>query len=196
MNTLVSTIASLLETRRTTSPKRLTEPGPTADHLVCILQAASHAPDHGQLTPWRFVVIPQAARFALGAAFRQALLERDASASTTELAQAEEKAQRSPLLLAAVLKQAQKDRPEVPDTERLISQGCAIQNMLLTATALGYGSALTSGKALSHPAMRHLLSLAPHEVLTCFVNIGTASRQPKEQLRPPYGQYTSNLTVL
>lgn len=195
MDTLVPVITALLQARQTVSPKRLLEPGPKPEHLSQILQAASHAPDHGQLTPWRFILIPTQGRGALGQVFRQALLDRDAHASDTELTQAAEKAHRAPVLLAAILKQAQKEIPEVPDSERLLSQGCAVNNMLLMATALGYGSALTSGKALNHPAMRQLLKLEAHEVLTCFVNIGTPSRQPTGRLRPHYGQYTSTLSL-
>lgn len=193
MDTLALDLGALLQSRRTVSPKRLGDPGPSPEQLSSILQAASHAPDHGQLTPWRFVIIPEIKRKALGEVFRQALQERDAKASETELLQAAEKAERAPVLLAAVLRQAQKEFAEVPNTERLISQGCAIQNILLMATALGYGSALTSGKALNHPAMRRLLQLQTHEVLTCFVNIGTPSRKATERLRPHYGQYTVSL---
>jgi nitroreductase len=125
--------------------------------------------------------------------FREALRQRDALASETELQQAAQKAERAPVLLAAVLRKAQKEVAEVPNTERLISQGCAIQNILLMATAMGFGSALTSGKALNHPAMRQLLQLQDHEILTCFVNIGTAGRKPTERMRPHYVQYTSTL---
>lgn len=193
MDSLVSDFGALLKSRQTVSPKRLLEPGPTEAQLNTILQAASHAPDHGQLTPWRFILIPQPCRKALGAVFREALLQRDAMASDTELSQAAEKAERAPVLLAAVLKSAQPENAEIPETERLISQGCAIQNMLLMATAMGFGSALTSGKALNHPAMRRLLQLQDHETLTCFVNIGTAGRKPTERIRPEPAHYTSTL---
>lgn len=36
--------------------------------------------------------------------------------------------------------------PDIDASERLISAGCAIQNILLTAHAIGFGAALTSGK--------------------------------------------------
>jgi nitroreductase len=49
--------------------------------LQAILAAAGHAPDHGCLLPWRFVLKPQQARTALGDTFAQALHERDATAA-------------------------------------------------------------------------------------------------------------------
>jgi hypothetical protein len=37
--------------------------------------------------------------------------------------------------------------------------------------------------------------LAPYEILTCFANFGTASRQPKDSQRRSFGHYTSTLTL-
>ena len=45
----------LLTTRR--SSKNLCAPAPDALQLESILQAASQVPDHGNLKPWRFIVI-------------------------------------------------------------------------------------------------------------------------------------------
>src|SRR5688572_2034448 len=83
---------TLIHARRTVLPKRLASPGPEPAQLERILAAASAAPDHGELVPWRFVVVPHAARPVLATAFADALLERDAAASDDQLAQAREKA--------------------------------------------------------------------------------------------------------
>ena len=55
---------ALIHTRQTILPKRLAEPGPDAAQLQAILGAAASAPDHHELLPWRFVVVPEAARAA------------------------------------------------------------------------------------------------------------------------------------
>ena len=96
-------LAALMEARRTILPKRLGGPGPDAAQLRQILEAAASAPDHGQLLPWRFVRVPDSARPLLAEAFGQALQERDAAASTEQLAQAREKAFRAPELLLVVV---------------------------------------------------------------------------------------------
>lgn len=195
MDSLHSFFQHLLETRRTTSPKRLVAPGPNATEFEQIVGAAAHAPDHGQLTPWRLIVIPHNLRAALGQAFRTALADRDGNASPQQLTQAAQKAERAPLLMAAVVSLPQKQIPEVPLEERLISQGCALQNLLLMATALGYASALTSGKALNHAAMRQLLQLQDNERLSCFVNIGTATTQTPVRRRPQTAHFVSTLAA-
>ncbi len=66
----MSTLDTLLH--RNSHP-RLTEPGPDADQLQTILQAALRAPDHGRLRPWRFVVISGDRRAALGECFQRSL---------------------------------------------------------------------------------------------------------------------------
>lgn len=91
--------AALLQSRQTILPKRLGAPGPDAAQLQAMLAAAGHAPDHGRLLPWRFVLVPQEARAALAEVFAQALCERDSAATPEQQEQAREKAFRAPLLL-------------------------------------------------------------------------------------------------
>ena len=170
--------SALIQSRQTILPKRLGSPGPTVAQLQCIVGAAAHAPDHGQLLPWRFVLVPDAARALLAQVFAQALYERDGAALPEQLEQAREKAYRSPVLMLAVVDGACGDA-DIDLAERTVSAGCAIQNMLLMATALGYGSSLTSGKALKSQGLRRLFGLADSEHALCFVNIGTiVSRKP------------------
>ena len=71
---LVNTVVTLMQTRQTILPKRLVQPGPDPAQLRLILEAAASAPDHGQLLPWRFVTVPDAARAALAEVFGEALL--------------------------------------------------------------------------------------------------------------------------
>ena len=185
--------AALIEHRRTILPRRLTEPGPDAAQLQMILRAAAAAPDHGELLPWRFVVIPPEARGRLADVFAASLLERDASATPEQVGEARAKAYRAPLLMLAVVRTGSLNG-EIPPHERLLSAGCAIQNMLLMATALGFGSALTSGKALASRGLETLFSLEPGERAVCFVSLGTAAhRKPARQLPEP-SRYVTFLT--
>ena len=190
---LATLAAALMQSRQTILPKRLAVPGPTADQLGLILGAAASAPDHGQLLPWRFVLVPQQARTRLADVFAGALLERDAAATPTQVAQAQDKAHRSPLLLLVVV-DGERGDPEIDLFERIVSTGCAVQNMLLMATALGFGSALTSGKALKSPGLHQLFGLADGEHALCFVSIGTVQSRKGERLRPVPSDYVYTLT--
>jgi nitroreductase len=192
-NELGAMAALLMQARQTILPKRLTAPGPDTEQLAMILNAASSAPDHGQLLPWRFVMVPQDSRERLADVFGAALTERDAAATPAQIEQAREKAHRSPLLMLVVVDGSCGD-PEIDLHERIASAGCAVQNMLLMATALGYGSALTTGKALKFSGLRTLFRLAEGEHALCFINIGTALSRKHERLRPVPADYVSTLT--
>jgi nitroreductase len=184
--------AELIHARRTVLPKRLVSPGPNTEQQHSILAAASAAPDHGQLLPWRFIVVPQAQRVALGEVFAQSLLERDARATPAQLAQARDKAQRSPWLMLVVVNALRGD-PGIDLAERIVSAGCAVQNMLLMATAQGWGSALTSGKALKAGSLRDLFALQDGELALCFLSIGTALSPRAPRTRPSIADYVSTL---
>ena len=186
------TVAALMQARQTILPKRLTEPGPSAAELAQIVSAAAHAPDHGQLLPWRLVCIPAAQRPALAEVFAAALLERNAAATPEQVTQARDKAYRSPELLLLVVDGACGD-VEIDLHERLISAGCAVQNLLLTATALGYGSALTSGKALKSTALRALFGLSAGQHAVCFISLGSISSRKKPRQRPVLADYFRTL---
>ncbi len=185
-------VAALIHSRQTVLPKRLLAPGPDAAQLAMILQAAAAAPDHRQLTPWRFVIVPEDQRGRLAEAFAASLLERDAQATPEQLAQAREKAHRAPLLMLAIGRLSGGD-PEIEAGERLVSAGCAIQNMLLTAHALGFGAALTSGKALGSRALRSLFGLSPEEQALCFISVGTVRERRPARARPAPEAYVSVL---
>ena len=136
---------ALIHGRRTVLPKRLAEPGPDAAQLQRILRAASAAPDHHDLVPWRFVLVPAAARTTLGEAFAASLRERDAQATDDQLAEAREKAFRSPVLMLAVARTAGGD-PEISAAERLVSAGCAATTAARASTACFGGFSPASRK--------------------------------------------------
>lgn len=184
--------ADLIHARQTVLPKRLLAPGPDTDQLQALLGAAAAAPDHGQLLPWRFVIVPRTERASLAEVFAQALRERDASATPEQLDQAREKAHRAPLLLLVVV-DGQRGDPAVDLHERILSAGCAVQNMLLMATAMGYGSALTSGKALGSRALRHRFGLQAGEHALCFMSVGTVAARRPARTRPTVADYCSTL---
>jgi nitroreductase len=173
-------VARLIKARRTTHPRHLLEPGPDEGQFAEIIGAAGYAPDHGCRGPWRFVRFPRSARRALGEAFDLSLLARNAAAPDIDRARARQKAFNAPTLVAAVLKLSGGSDTAVTDLDRTISLGCAIQNMLLLATAQGFGSAITSGRAVQAKPLRSLLRLEGHESVACFLSFGTAA-EPEPQ---------------
>lgn len=186
-------LAALMDARQTVLPKRLVEPGPTPAELRDWLASATSAPDHDRLRPWRLVLVPAAQRPRLGQAFADALRERDPDATADQLAQAHEKALRAPVLLLVVVDAACGD-PDIDLHERIVSAGCAVQNLLLMATARGWGSGLTSGKAMKSAALRRLLDLGPQEHALCCLSVGSVSARKPTPPRPGVHDIVRTLT--
>ncbi len=203
---------ALIDTRQNISPRRLDEPGPTPQQLQVILGAAAAAPDHGCLVPWRFVIVGNDQRERLAEVFALALLDRDAQATPEQLENARAKARRAPFLMLAIARlnsgkgdagtaaatgrgaqHPESTDADVNDAERLVSLGCAIQNMLLAAHAAGFGAGLTSGQALASPRLRALFGLHDNEQAVCCVNIGTISKRKAARLRPDMSAFVSSL---
>lgn len=201
---------TLIHSRHNVSPRRLDDPGPSAQELQEILGAAAAAPDHGRLRPWRFVIVHQSQRERLAEVFGLALVDRDPHAIQSQIDNAREKAHRAPFLMLAIARLADADaqvhaarargahhpnstEADVGDAERLVSLGCAIQNILLCAHAAGFGTGLTSGQAMASPRLRVLFDLSDSEQAVCCINIGTVTIHKSSKLRPIVSEYVTEL---
>ena len=195
---------ALIHSRQHVAPRRLVDPGPSESQLLEILGTAAAAPDHGQLLPWRFVLVPLDKRELLAEVFGQALQDRDAGATPEQIDNARDKAHRAPFLMLAIARlvgstpERDAQRQEsgelaISDAERLVSLGCAIQNVLLAAHAMGFGSGLTSGQALASPRLRALFGMHEHEQAVCCINIGTVAKGKPARLRPDLAAFVSSL---
>ena len=100
---VAAVLRALLDSRRNTSPKWLDAPGPDAEELGRFFAADASAPNHGRLTPWRFVIVPSDKRPLLANAFASALGGRDPSATLEQIEAARHKAYRAPLLMPAIV---------------------------------------------------------------------------------------------
>lgn len=190
VDSLGSFAHGLIHSRQHVSPKRLINPGPSPFQKLEILNAAGAAPDHGKITPWHFYEVSSKSRNLLGGLFADALISRDPSATLTQVDEAKQKAFRGPLLLLATVN-LNNELDNIPEQEKIISAGCAIQNVLLMANALGFGSGLSSGKALYSQKMRELFLLKDKEQPLCFITIGTISTHKPNKDRPDASSYTS-----
>jgi nitroreductase len=183
-----SAIAPLLE-RRSVSPKRLRAPGPGAEHIDLILQAALRAPDHGGLHPWRVVEFREAQRAALAERFEAEKRRRDPLASPADLRRAREHATRPPVLLAFIV--VPRARSKVPAREQWLSAGAALGNLLNAAHQLGFGAIMLSGERCFDPVLSAELGVKPEEFLAGFVSLGSVVEAPPPRNHALPGQVWS-----
>jgi nitroreductase len=83
-----------------------------------------------------------------------------------------------------------KGNAEIDMHERVLSAGCAVQNIMLLANVMGYGTGLTSGKAMKSRSFRSGIGLHPHEQALCFLSVGTVSSRKPFKPRPDVQKFT------
>jgi len=164
---------------------------PVTDDLVeQVLDAAVHAPSAENRQPWEFVVVRDAAvRARIGALTRRAWEEGGRSFSESRL---------PPRLLAEVEGGATGGISAAPvnvvvcaDTRRGLAQTVpssifpAVQNLLLAATALGLGSALTTITTRFADELGALLALPDPVVPVAIVPLGWPARPLGTPRREP-----------
>ncbi|HVV31250.1 MAG TPA: nitroreductase [Mycobacteriales bacterium] len=157
------------------SVAKLTEPGPTDEQLALILEAATTVPDHGQLRPWRLVVVRDDARNAFGdalAAAGQDALGDELGARASKL---RGKAFIAPALVVLVASPV--DDPKVPVWEQVSSASCTGYAIALAAHALGLGAVWKTAPYLDGTLMRSALGLRDGEQVLGWVNLGTPARE-------------------
>ena len=149
---------------------RLGEPGPTREHLDTILRAGIRAPDHGRLRPWRFVVLEGDARLKLADAMAETLRRKMPQATEAQLAAERAKPMRAPTIIVAA---ARITRGRIPEIEQVAAVAAGVQNMFLTAHALGYGVMWNTGDAAYDDHVKTALGLLPEDHIVAMLYLGT-----------------------
>lgn len=159
---------------------------PLTDEMVqTLIEAAVRAPDHGRMTPWRFVVIAGDARKRLGAAMRDSLARRDPAASEAALDGEAAKALRAPTIIVVA---ARIGEGKIPPAEQVMAVAAGVQNMILAAEALGLGAMWKTGAAARDAAVKQALGLLADDEIVALLYLGTP-----ERTKPPRSVETAGL---
>lgn len=180
----------LLLTRRSTKVLTMVEPGPNEEELTTILTAGARVPDHGKLAPWRFILFPGEARAAFGAELARLFSKAQSGATEDQIAFEAKRMTRAPLVVAVISRVT--PGIKVPEWEQMLSAGAVCQNMLVAATALGFGAQwLTEWHAFDEEVNR-LLGLGENERVAGYLYFGSESVPKDERPRPELSDITSD----
>ena len=171
-----------LDARRSVPSRLLGEPGPSRERLLRMLASAVRVPDHGKLTPWRFVRITGDVRLQLGELLATRALERDADAPAAAVEKDRLRFSFAPTIVAVVARPVEGHK--VPVSEQLSSGACVCFALLQAAQAAGYGAQWLTGWPAYDPVVRERLGIGANEHVLGFIHIGTASETAPERLRP------------
>ena len=179
----------LLALRRSTSADLMTEPGPDDATLSAILEIAARVPDHRKICPFRFIVFRGEARARAGDVLARRFAQSTADATAERIEAERTRFLRAPVvvLVVARLDPAHK----TPEWEQTLTNGAVCHNLLLAASAHGFGANwITEWYAYDRPALA-VFGLAPDEKVSGFIYIGSAKEPPRERQRPVMAEIVS-----
>src|SRR5437879_6031193 len=179
----------LLKTRSSIKAVELRDPGPTAAEIETLLTIAARVPDHGKLTPWRFIVFEGAARLAAGAAIEAAFRAKYPGATPEQVDYERKRLARAPLVIAVVSRAGA--HVKIPEWEQVLSAGACAMSLVFAAHALGYAANWITEWYAYDRRVLDALGLAPHERIAGFIHIGTPVHAASDRPRPPLGEITT-----
>ena len=172
----------LLKTRRSVKPMELLGPGPSAAEIDILLGIASRVPDHGKLTPWRFIVFEGAARLAAGEAIARAFRADRPDATPEQVAFERARLARAPLVIAVVSRAG--PHVKIPEWEQQLSAGASAMSLVFAAHALGYAASWITEWYAYDRRVLDALGVAAGERIAGFVHIGRPAKPPEDRPRP------------
>jgi nitroreductase len=176
--------------RRSVVAAGLNDPGPGYDQLKILLRIAARVPDHGKLAPWRFIVFQGEARSDFGRKLAEITKDNMPDASQERIDLEANRFMRAPLVIAVV--SAAEIHVKIPQWEQVLSAGAVCQNLVVAATAMGFGVQWITEWYAYDEAVGAALKLAAHEKIAGFIYVGSSDVNPEDRKRPDLDQLISH----
>jgi len=184
-------VFEIIERRR--SIGKVTNQSPTREQIEHILHAATHAPNHRKVEPWRFFVLAGQARQELGeilgSSLRARLEDTTSEKAQAILAKERSKPLRAPVLIVVAALHA--TQPNVLDIENIEAVAAATENMLLTIEEMGLAAQWRTGDAAYDPHVKQWLGLAQEDTIVAFLYIGYPAMSTDERHPIPINEKTT-----
>lgn len=192
LNIVVPRTLDLLQSRKSGSAKRMKGPGPSAEQLRTLIACASRVPDHGKLTPWRFVVFEGDARAAFGEVLVRALKSSEPDASEERIAQERGRFLRAPTIVAVVSRV--REGIPIPEWEQVLSAGAVCQTLCIAAHAMGFVANWITEWCAYHPEVREEMGLKSGERIAGFIYLGHPAEPVTDRPRPEFDKIVRRWT--
>lgn len=189
LNKLDADTIDFLTTRRSTVARMMDGPGPGDEDLKRIMEAGMRVPDHGRLTPWRFIVIRGDAREKLGDVIAEAYKKNNPDAIEEQVEIEQERLTRAPVVIA-VVSRVQKEH-KIPEWEQILSSGAACQTMLIAAQSMGYAAQWLTEWYAYDANVKQAIGAESGDEIAGFLYLGNGTGELSDRARPAYDDIVS-----
>lgn len=177
-----SSLLAFLKTRKSASAKAMGGPGPSVAQILDMLALASRVPDHGKLTPWRFISFAGEARGKIGEAFAARWQVLHPEHGPEILAFQRGLFERAPTVVAVV--STASEHPKIPVWEQQMSAAAVCFNLELAALAHGFDATWLTDWVAYDSETKAAMGLKPGENVAGFIFIGKATAPLEDRPRP------------
>lgn len=171
------TALRLLSCRRSTPVHKLIAPGPDRQELKAIVNLALRVPDHGKLEPWRLIALEGVERTR----FIDRVTRLAAQQEQPKMAEVTIKQMRNAPMTIVVISRTSEGR--IPRWEQELSAGALCMNLLLAATANGFGACWLTGWIAYNSDVDQLLGLGDGERIAGYIHFGSCEQRLTERPR-------------
>ncbi|MBB5038771.1 nitroreductase family protein [Prosthecobacter dejongeii] len=164
---------ALIRHRRSIKPVDMDAARPVdAPLLTELIENATWAPNHGLTEPWHFHVFSEAARQGLADNLRRIYQQTTPASEFREdkLKKMGDNPLLAPVIIACVMQR--NGGAKIPEQEELEAISCALQNLMLSATAAGLGSFWSSPPLLDTAEFQTWLGIRPEDRCVGLIYLG------------------------
>ncbi|WP_063289523.1 MULTISPECIES: nitroreductase [unclassified Pseudovibrio] len=181
-------LKSFLKTRRSHLAATLVHPGPNQAQISELLEMACRVPDHGKISPWRFIIYDNSQAAPIGLKLAEIAEKRQGSLGENTKAMELERFKRAPLVIG-VLSSPNREH-KVPVWEQELAVGAVCVSLLNACFSMGFaGQWLSEWYAFDDEAAAYL-GARNGERFAGFIHIGSPSIVPSERPRPDVARLT------
>ncbi len=175
-------LKNFLKSRRSHLAATLQHPGPDRAQVSELLEMACRVPDHGKISPWRFVIYDAAQAKLIGERLAVIAEKRQGPLGENTRAMELDRFDRAPLVIG-VLSSPDREH-KVPVWEQELAVGAVCISLLNACFAMGFAAQwLTEWYAFDEEAASYL-GARDGERFAGFIYVGTPSVKPNERPRP------------
>ena len=164
-------INDLIKNRRATPPKFLSKKEIRDEVILQLLENANWAPTHKHTEPWRFKVYKGEAKKKIASQVYEVLttkIEEGEPINPQKVDKLKSTLENVPVLITIVFQRDVAQR--IPEWEEIAAVSMAVQNMWLTATALGLGAFWATPHFLPH--LNEVFAVQDSQKLLGFFYVG------------------------
>ena len=161
-------LKEIIQNRRSVFPDQYNDKPISKTVLSQLLEAANWAPTHKRTEPWRFKVLQGDKKNELGVFLSEKFKATAEKFSEFKYNKIQRNSKKAGAIIAICM---DRDLEEsIPEWEEIAATAMAVQNMWLTATALGLGAYWSSPGLIS--TMDEFFTLKPNEKCLGFLFLG------------------------